>query len=193
GPGVTPIPSHPKGPSRNAARPSDDVLVDEGHAPRADRKTVELGTHPRASGASTPTVAGDLHVARMPERIRIAPGRELPGTRYRIVSLVGEGAMGSVYEAEHIDIGRHVALKILHPEHCGNPRVVEMFRDEARAARRIGSSHIVEVFDFDELSDGRVLFAMELLEAMTLTDAMQDGPIEAGRMIGILRQACKAI
>jgi tetratricopeptide (TPR) repeat protein len=129
----------------------------------------------------------------IPERTRIIPGRQLPGTPFKIIRLVGEGGMGSVYEAEHVDIGRHVALKVLHPEQCQNPAAVRMFRDEARAATRIGSKYIVEVLDFDELTDGRVMIVMELLDATTLEDALQQAPIDASRMFGILRQAAKGI
>jgi tetratricopeptide (TPR) repeat protein len=127
------------------------------------------------------------------ERIRIVPGLRLEGTRYRVLRLLGEGGMGSVYEAEHIDIGRHVALKVLHHEHCRRPGMVEMFREEARAASKIGSRYIIDVFDFGELADGRVLFAMELLGATTLADLDREVPMEPGRLLGILRQVCKGL
>ncbi|MCA9714944.1 MAG: protein kinase, partial [Myxococcales bacterium] len=101
--------------------------------------------------------------------------------------------MGVVYEAEHEDIERRVALKILRPEASLDATLKERFRAEARAASRIGSPHIVEIFDFGELPDGRLLFAMELLEGKGLDVALERGPLDPSRAIGILRQICKGL
>ena len=58
------------------------------------------------------------------------------GGRYYVRKLCGEGGMGRVYEAEHIDIGKRVALKILHPAYSQTPDLVERLRREARRPRR---------------------------------------------------------
>ena len=125
-------------------------------------------------------------------KLRLTAGRVVPGTRYRILRWLGEGGMGVVYEAEHVDIERKVALKILRFDLSKQPRMVQVFRDEARAASRLGSQHIVEVFDFGELPDGRSFFAMELLDGRDLVPA--DGqPLDPGRVIGLMRQVCKGL
>jgi len=125
--------------------------------------------------------------------VRLRPGDLVPGTRYRILGWLGDGGMGVVYEAEHVEIERRVALKILRPEFSTSATAIASFRDEARAATRAGSSNIVEVIDFMALPDGRVMVAMELLQGETLADLVRRGPVDPGRAIGILRQVCKAL
>jgi serine/threonine protein kinase len=88
------------------------------------------------------------------EEFRFDPGLVIPGTRYRLVRWLGDGGMGVVYEAEHVDIERRVAVKVLRLEVCQQPQALQLFRDEARAAGRIGSAHIVEILDFAELPTG---------------------------------------
>jgi serine/threonine protein kinase len=126
--------------------------------------------------------------------IRLVPGSLVPGTRYRIQGWLGDGGMGVVYEAEHTDVDRRVAVKILRSEVCELPDIVERFRQEARAANKVGSVYITEVYDFAELPDDRLLIAMELLEGQTVaTTVARGGPMELGRAVGILRQLCKGL
>jgi serine/threonine protein kinase len=100
--------------------------------------------------------------------------------------------MGTVYEAEHIEIGRRVAVKILAAEHTRNPEALASFRDEARASAKIGAANIIEIYDFVTLPDGRVLAAMELLNGTDL-GFVQDEPLDPARAIGILRQLCQGL
>ena len=88
--------------------------------------------------------------------------------RYRIARKLGEGAMGAVYEAEHILIHRRVALKVLHAHVAEQHDALRRFEREAQAAGRIGSPHIVEVLDMGELADGARFMVMEFLEGTTL-------------------------
>ncbi len=124
----------------------------------------------------------------------LSPGEVIPGTRYRVIARVGEGAMGAIYAAEHIDLEKKVALKTLLPEIARVPEAVERFRQEARAASKIGSPYICDVTDFGNLPDGQVFFVMEYLEGQSLAQVLdKEGPITAARAIGILRQTCKAL
>ena len=125
-------------------------------------------------------------------RIRLTAGRPIPGTRYRLIRWLGEGGMGVVYEAEHIDIERRVAMKILRLDLSLSPDIAKVFRDEARAANRVGSRNIVEIYDFGEISDGRLFFCMELICGPDLTTRTEEG-IAPGELIGLLRQVCKAL
>lgn len=88
--------------------------------------------------------------------------------RYRLLRKLGDGGMGSVYEAVHERIGRHFAVKILHREFSRNPEIIERFQREARATAAIGNEHIVEVVDFDVAPNGSFFLAMEYLEGEEL-------------------------
>lgn len=127
------------------------------------------------------------------EEFRFDPGLVIPGTRYRLVRWIGDGGMGEVYEAEHVDLERRVAIKVLRLDMCKLPRVLQLFRDEARAAGRISSAYIVEILDFAELPNGRLLYAMELLVGRVLSRVLAVRPLTARRVIGILRQLCKGL
>jgi len=85
------------------------------------------------------------------------------GGRYYVRKLCGEGGMGRVYEAEHIDIGKRVALKILHPAYSQTPDLVERLRREARSASKIAHPNVVDVTDSGTTPDGAFFFVMEYL------------------------------
>jgi eukaryotic-like serine/threonine-protein kinase len=99
-------------------------------------------------------------------------GDELPaGTimgSYRILDLLGEGGMGRVYVAEHIKLGRRVAVKMLRGEFAANPVAVSRFFAEARAVNRISHVNIVEITDFLDKSSGHNCYIMELLNGEDL-------------------------
>src|SRR5215471_4127014 len=67
--------------------------------------------------------------------------------RYRIVRLIGEGGMGQVYEAHHVNINKRFALKLLRSEVVGSAQSLARFRQEAWAASSIGHENIVEIDD----------------------------------------------
>ncbi|MDC0670083.1 serine/threonine-protein kinase [Nannocystis radixulma] len=126
-------------------------------------------------------------------RVRLVTGRVVPGTRYRIVRWLGEGGMGVVYEAEHCDIERKVALKILRYDLSRRAEMAAVFRAEARAASRTGHPNIVEIYDFGELPDGRLFICMELLEGKDLVPASETEARPAAEVVAIFRQLCKAL
>lgn len=114
--------------------------------------------------------------------------------RYRLERLLGEGGMGQVWEAEHIELRSRVALKLLHPARSGNRVTTKLLR-EARAAAAIRSSHVVQVFDYG-VHDGAVPYlAMELLEGETLADRITNlgGPIPIEDTVRIISQVAKAL
>ncbi len=124
--------------------------------------------------------------------------RMLVGTvldnRYRIDALLGEGGMGEVYSAEHVQIGRKLAIKVLHPLYSNEEEVLERFRREARAATAIGHPNIVDVTDSGTTPDGRAFFVMEVLEGMELADVIIDnGWMDPERAAHVAIQVCQAV
>ncbi len=127
------------------------------------------------------------------EAPELGVGSEIDG-RYRIAELIGEGGMGKVYLAEHVEIGKKVALKVLHPSYSRMPDLVERFRREARAASKIGHPNIVDVTDSGTTADGSVYFVMEYLEGVELGSVIErEGAIEVSRALRIASQICRAL
>ncbi len=123
---------------------------------------------------------------------------DLTGTvidgRYRIDELIGEGGMGKVYLAEHIEIGKRVAVKVLHPSYSRMPELVERFRREARAASKIGHPNIVDVTDSGTTAGGSVYFVMEYLEGVELGSVIErDRAMDVARALRIVTQICRAL
>ncbi len=114
--------------------------------------------------------------------------------RYQIRRLCGEGGMGRVYEAEHIEIGKRVAIKVLHPAYSRTPDLVERFRREARAASRIEHPNVVNVTDFGTTDDGSLFFVMEYIEGIELGLLIhREGPLSPVRTLRIAEQMCEAL
>jgi eukaryotic-like serine/threonine-protein kinase len=92
--------------------------------------------------------------------------------KYRLVRILGDGGMGSVYEALHAVLGTRVAIKVLHPELARRTGLVERFLQEARVSAQIRSPHVVQVIDVDRTPDGHAYIVMELLEGEPLSSVV---------------------
>jgi serine/threonine protein kinase len=114
--------------------------------------------------------------------------------RYRVISALGAGGMGTVYLAEHLTIGRRVAIKVLNGEWSGHKFVARRFQAEARIASTIGHPNIVEVFDAGQLPDQRLFLVMEHLDGHDLAQEIVDrGTLSQLRTAEILRQVALAL
>jgi len=100
-----------------------------------------------------------------------APG-DVIGGKYRIVRMIGDGGMGTVYEAHHELLDTQVALKFLHAELAKRPGLGSRFLQEARVSARIHSVHVTHVTDVDQAADGSPYLVMELLHGESLQAAL---------------------
>ncbi len=116
---------------------------------------------------------------------------------WKLEKIIGEGAMGRVYLGVHNRIGRRAAVKVLKGEHASSAELVHRFIQEAQAVNAIKNEHIVEVYDFGELShpDGSrlVYCVMELLEGEALAETLNRGPISVQRTAHIGEQLARAL
>ena len=80
--------------------------------------------------------------------------------------------MGAVWLAEHVMLGRQVAIKVLHRETSQKPDIIARFFNEAKAATAISDPGIVQIFDFGHHSDGNAYIVMELLRPVDTLDVI---------------------
>jgi serine/threonine-protein kinase len=112
---------------------------------------------------------------------------------YRVLEVLGEGATGLVYLAEHVRLGRRVAMKRLKDRLAARPEAVEMLFTEARAVNRINHPHIVDITDF-VVSEGYAYYLMEYLRGETLAALLRrEGPLPPSRAVTIARQVAAAL
>lgn len=120
------------------------------------------------------------------------PGTVVDG-RYELQTVVGVGTMGAVVAARHRMLDRRVAIKFLRPERAGDPTALERFHQEASAASRIRSDHVVRVHDVGVTERGIPFMAMELLEGVDLEALAARGPLALPLAADCILQAAEAL
>ncbi|HEU0031754.1 MAG TPA: serine/threonine-protein kinase [Kofleriaceae bacterium] len=114
--------------------------------------------------------------------------------KYRILRPIGRGGMGVVYEAEHVQLGKRLAIKLMLDKYAENSEAIARFQREAHAASRIGNEHIIDVSDIGLTHDGRPFVVMELLNGRSLAQVIEmTGPMPPWRAIAIMRQVLRAV
>jgi len=113
-------------------------------------------------------------------------------SHYRLLRKLGAGGMGEVYEAEDLRLGRHVALKFLPEAVASDPRSLERFEREARAASAIDHPNICTIYDVGEV-DGRAFLAMQLLEGRDLRTHIATHPLPLDEILDLGMQIADAL
>jgi eukaryotic-like serine/threonine-protein kinase len=186
---------------------SDDTVLQFGHSLRGDARgdASNVGTPP---ATSCPT----CHAHFSPDG-RFCPFDGTPlvpavgwdpskdpllGTlvdgRYEVLSVIGEGGMGTVYQVRHKALGKRFALKALRKDLALDGEIAARFIQEARTAAAVSHPGLVEITDFGRLESGQVYFVMELLEGQSLAALLrQGGPLPAARGLRMVRQLVHAL
>ena len=124
-------------------------------------------------------------------------GKILNG-KYRLLSVLGEGAMGVVYRTEQLDVTgrslREVALKTLRPALSNDENFSRRFLDEVRVAAQLRSAHVVTLYDVGADEDGQLYYTMELVRGQTLKELLQrEGALPLPRVAHLTNQICEAL
>lgn len=112
--------------------------------------------------------------------------------RYKITGLVGEGGMGTVYQAYDTEKDRTVALKVLAEQYSNDGRFRERFKRESHAAAVLQDPHVIPIHDWGEI-DGNLFIDMRLVDGTTLHDLLKKGPLEPERAVHIIGQVADAL
>lgn len=121
---------------------------------------------------------------------KLHPGQMLGA--YRIISQIGQGGMATVYKAYQPSMDRNVAIKVLPGQLAESGEFVQRFQQEARIIARLEHPHILPIFDYGE-DNGITYFVMRYLEAGTLKNKMEAGPLPLGEIDRYFTQLAEAL
>jgi len=203
------VPARPEtGRSEVAREPTQSLQLDISGVPESDRDshpslamgTSEAGREERTKIESpngrnkTPPPRAASKPPPVPPSRPDDPDNRIGSTlgAYKVVELLGKGGMGYVYRAEHIKLGREVALKLLRGDYAKRRDAVLRFFQEAKTVNRVRHRNIVDVTDFVELDDGTTFIIMEFLRGQSLGKWARTG-IDMPRALAVLVQICDGL
>src|SRR5579864_401381 len=113
-------------------------------------------------------------------------------SHYRILGKLGGGGMGVVYEAEDVRLGRHVALKFIPDNLTGDPKSLERFEREARAASQLNHPYICTIHGIED-NNGHPFIVMEKLEGQSVKEMIHGKPMDMDKVLDIGVQVGEAL
>ncbi len=203
---ATPNPAPPQSSGQSVKPPGGNKAPSAAEATVAMRGSGPIGgpppaASPRPYGTPAPVPVAQAAPApapRAPAGPPAAPkdpyiGKTL-NNRYLIEDKLGEGGFGAVYKAKQVQIGRQVALKLLHPDTARDPNLVARFRREGAVACSLKDAHTITTYDFDQTPEGVLYIAMELLTGRSLHDVFHaEAPLHWMRVAHVLEQMCSSL
>jgi serine/threonine-protein kinase len=118
---------------------------------------------------------------------------EVLANRYQIEARLGEGAMGSVYKARHVKVGRPFAVKVLHPRLLEDDKTLQRFEREAELAGRLHHPNVIGVVDVGETTDGLRYMVMDFAEGQDLAALLSEAPMPPARIHTLTHQMLEGL
>src|SRR4051812_29878650 len=170
---------------------SEDVQPGKATTPEEEDRNATRYSGPSPQTPGPPAPAGPDTPGEQDRGPGLLP---VPGQlgRYRILSLLGQGGMGSVYLAHDTSLDRRVALKVPRPEVAADPRSLERFKREARAAAQLRHPHICPVYDVGAEA-GLHYLTMAFIEGRPLSALVPGLRGQPGRAAGLVRKLALAL
>jgi serine/threonine protein kinase len=120
-------------------------------------------------------------------------GKVIAGN-FRVLCLIGSGAMGNVYQCEQLSLGKAVAVKVLHAHLMSDEKLVRRFQREAKSASRLNHPNSIQIIDSGRDPEGILYIAMELLSGRDLAQVIrEDFPLPLPRVKRIMSQVLSAL
>jgi len=115
------------------------------------------------------------------------------GPRYKILEILGEGGMGTVYRAHDRELDREVALKLIRPSLSTNPHVIERFKREILLASKVTHKNVLRIHDLGDVCGTKYL-SMNFVDGEDLSKRVRrSGPLPADTVVRIIEQLCSAL
>jgi serine/threonine-protein kinase len=182
------------------AEPKDRLSAGLREAFGEDPSTVRSSVLARLFARGTPPVrvllreeAGADPLLRAVPAADRAAGSD--GSRYQLQGEIARGGIGVILKAHDADLGRDVAMKVLHEEHRDNSSLLARFLEEAQVESQLQHPGIVPVYDFGLQAEERPYFTMKLIKGRTLAALLAErkGREDRRRFLGVFEQVCQTI